>query len=249
MTSPDTDIQAAVPAPAPAKAAPSEARLRANRLNAQKSPGPKTVEGKKRSCLNATRHGILSQTIHFPEEEMNAYTEFCESYVADLKPVGTLETELAKACADLQFRLHRCSAAEHNMFAIGFEENGNRWETGHPESHTALAMAETLRSNANPIATLSLYEQRINRRFLQTLKQLREIQAERRAIEQEQLKELCLIAASHPEEIESITPERFGFVCSNRDWSFYRERSRLLNNANLIGQATRSARRAPGCRS
>ncbi|HEX6544681.1 MAG TPA: hypothetical protein VF023_00150 [Bryobacteraceae bacterium] len=240
----DTEIQAAVPAPAKAKRAPSEARLRANRLNAKNSSGPKSVEGKKRSCLNATRHGILSQTIHLPEEEMTAYTEFCERYVADLKPVGVVETELAKACADLQFRLHRCSAAEHNMFAIGFEENGNRWETGHPESHTALAMAETLRSNSNPIATLSLYEQRINRRFLQTLKQLREIQAERRSLEQTQLKELCLIAASHPEEIENITPERFGFVCSNHDWAFYRERSRLLNNASLIGQAARSARPA-----
>ena len=116
----DAELQATLPAPTPVKAAPSEARLRANRLNAQNSKGPTSVEGKKRSCLNATRHGILSQTVHFPEEEMKAYTEFCERYVADLKPVGVLETELAKACADLQFRLHRCSAAEHNMFAIGF---------------------------------------------------------------------------------------------------------------------------------
>ncbi|HEX6546550.1 MAG TPA: hypothetical protein VF023_09610, partial [Bryobacteraceae bacterium] len=221
---------AAVSAPAKAKRKPSEARVRANRLNAQNSKGPTSVEGKKRSCLNATRHGILSQTVHFPEEEMKAYTEFCERYVASLQPVGTLETELANACADLQFRLHRCSAAEHNLFAIGFEENGNRWETGHPESHTALAMAETLRTNANPIATLSLYEQRLHRRFSQTLKQLREIQAERRALEQSQLKELCLIAASHPEEIENITPERVGFVCSNRDWSFFWKRM-LLQNA------------------
>jgi hypothetical protein len=230
MSQLNAEIQAAVPAPAKAKREPSEARLRANRLNAQNSKGPTSVEGKKRSCLNATRHGILSQTIHFPEEEMKAYTEFCDRYVADLKPVGTLETELANACADLQFRLHRCSAAEHNLFAIGFEENGNRWETGHPESHTALAMAETLRSNANPIATLSLYEQRLHRRFSQTLKQLREIQAERRALEQAQLKELCLIAASHPEEIENITPERVGFVCSNRDWAFFWKRM-LLQNA------------------
>jgi hypothetical protein len=230
MQQSDTELQAAAPSPAPEKPACSEARLRANRLNAQNSSGPKSVEGKKRSSLNATRHGILSQTIHFPEEEMIAYTEFCERYVAGLQPVGVLETELANACADLQFRLHRCSAAEHNMFAIGFEENGNRWETGHPESHTALAMAETLRTNANPIATLSLYEQRLHRRFSQTLKQLREIQAERRALEQEQLKELCLIAASHPEEIENITPERVGFVCSNRDWSFFWKRM-LLQNA------------------
>ncbi|HEX6546860.1 MAG TPA: hypothetical protein VF023_11170, partial [Bryobacteraceae bacterium] len=113
MSQPESQLPVVAPAPkaAPPKAAPSEARVRANRLNAQNSKGPTSVEGKKRSCLNATRHGILSQTIHFPEEEMNAYSEFCERYVADLQPVGTLETELANACADLQFRLHRCSAA------------------------------------------------------------------------------------------------------------------------------------------
>src|SRR6185312_10332996 len=38
------------------KSVPSEARLRANRLNAQNSKGPTSPEGKKRSCLNATRH-------------------------------------------------------------------------------------------------------------------------------------------------------------------------------------------------
>ena len=33
---------------------PSEAQLRANRLNAQKSTGPRTEEGKQRASLNAT---------------------------------------------------------------------------------------------------------------------------------------------------------------------------------------------------
>jgi hypothetical protein len=56
------------------------------------------------------------------------------------------------------------------------------------------------------------------------------MQAERRALEQAQLKELCLIAVNYPQEIENITPERFGFVCSNRDWAFFWKRM-LLQNA------------------
>src|SRR5690242_13579989 len=73
---------------APAKAAsPSEARVRANRLNAQKSTGARTPEGKKRSSLNATRHGLLAQTLHLPEEEMSAYHEFTVAYVKDLNAV------------------------------------------------------------------------------------------------------------------------------------------------------------------
>ena len=85
----------------------SAKQLAANRRNAQHSTGPKTPEGKQRSSLNATRHGILSQVIHLPKEEMTAYDEFTARYVAALEPIGAVETELANACADLQFRPRR----------------------------------------------------------------------------------------------------------------------------------------------
>jgi hypothetical protein len=214
--------------PTTTKKQPSDARLRANRRNAQKSTGPKTPEGKTRSALNATRHGILSHVIHLPEEEMNSYNEFTNRYVASLAPVGAVETELANSCADLQFRLHRLAAAEHNLFAIGHDEQGERWNTGHPESHAALTMAETLRCSPNPLALLTLYESRLNRRFLQTLKQLRDIQKDRQAQEQHELEELAQIAAAHPQLTEKITPTQFGFVCSTEQWQRYRLRRQLL---------------------
>jgi hypothetical protein len=208
----------------------SEARLRANRGNARHSPGPKTPEGKKRSSLNATRHGLLAQTLHLPEEDMAAYQEFTAAYVKDLKPVGVVETQLAHACADLQFRLNRIAAAEHNLFSIGHTEHGDLWETGHPESHTALAFAETIRKSPDPLKTLSLYEQRISRRFLQTMKQLQTMQAERRALEQEHLEAMANIARSHAasgtprQVIENLDPADFGFVCSKHSWQLYRRR-------------------------
>jgi hypothetical protein len=206
----------------------SEARLHANRENAQSSTGPRTDEGKKRSSLNSTRHGILAQVIHLPEEEMSVFTEFTREYVASLAPVGAVETQLANACADLQFRLHRLAAAEHNLFAIGHNENGDAWEVDNAESHTALAFAETLRRSKDPLALLTLYESRLSRRLLQTLKQLREIQAGRRALEQQQLEELYLIAAANPELAETLSPSEFGFVCSALDWQrFYRRKQHL----------------------
>jgi hypothetical protein len=217
--------------PAKPKKQLSDARLRANRRNAQKSTGPKTAEGKGRSALNAARHGILSQVIHLPEEEMASYNEFTERYVASLAPVGAVETELANACADLQFRLHRLAAAEHNLFAIGHDEQGERWNTGHPESHAALTMAETLRCSPNPLALLTVYESRLNRRFLQTLQQLREIQADRKRQEQSELAEIAQIAAAHGQLAEKMEPTHFGFVCSNTQWQLYRQRRQLLETA------------------
>ncbi len=72
----------------PGKRPTSEARRRANKQNAQNSTGPQTDEGKKRSSLNATRHGLLAQTLHLPEEDMAAYHEFTDAYVKDLSPRG-----------------------------------------------------------------------------------------------------------------------------------------------------------------
>jgi hypothetical protein len=209
----------------------SEARLQANRENAKKSTGPRTPEGKQRSSLNATRHGILAQVILLPKEDLAAYNQFTADYAAALNPVGTVEIQLAHACADLQFRLHRMAAAEHNLFAIGHEENGDNWNTGHSESHTALTFADTLRRSKDPIATLTTYEQRLSRRLLQTLKQLREMQADRRKLEQQQLEEMYAIVSSHPSEIDTIQPEQLGFVCSTRDWRFYLKRQVLLGTA------------------
>jgi hypothetical protein len=181
--------------------------------------------------LNATRHGILAQVILLPKEDLAAYNKFTADYAAALNPVGAVEIQLAHACADIQFRLHRMAAAEHNLFAIGHEENGDNWNTGDSESHAALTFADTLRRSKDPIATLTTYEQRLSRRLLQTLKQLREIQAERRELEQEQLEELYAIVSSHPSEINTIEPQQLGFVCSTRDWRLYLKRQVLLSTA------------------
>jgi hypothetical protein len=141
-----------------------------------------------------------------------------------------VEAQLANACADLQFRLHRLAAAEHNLFAIGHNENGDAWNVDNAESHTALAFAETLRRSKDPLALLTLYESRLSRRLLQTLKQLREIQAERRALEQQQLEELYLIATANPELAETLEPVELGFVCSAPDWQRFYRRKQLLKH-------------------
>jgi hypothetical protein len=222
----------------------SEARLRANKQNAQNSTGPQTEEGKKRSSLNATRHGLLAQTLHLPEEEMGAYHEFTDAYVKDLSPVGVVETQLAHACADLQFRLNRIAAAEHNLFSIGHTEHADLWETGHPESQTALAFAETLRNSPDPLKLLSIYEQRLSRRFLQTFKQLREMQADRRALEQDHLESLASLATNYrilgasPQSIENIDPADYGFVCSRHSWQLYCRRSYLPAGAAKTRKAS-----------
>jgi hypothetical protein len=53
----------------------SEARLRANRQNAQKSTGPKTARGKGHSRRNALKHGLLSKKLLFSDNGQPIHEE------------------------------------------------------------------------------------------------------------------------------------------------------------------------------
>jgi phosphatidylinositol kinase/protein kinase (PI-3 family) len=90
-----------------------------------------------------------------------------------------------------------------------------------------MTFVETLRSSKDPLATLSLYEQRLSRRFLQTLNKLHQMQKERKALEQEQLKQLYMMSLHHPEP-ETLEPSEFGFVCSSAEWKMFYKRIQLL---------------------
>ena len=47
----------------------TEAQIKANQENAQKSSGPNSVEGKKKSSMNAVTHGIFSNIAILPGED------------------------------------------------------------------------------------------------------------------------------------------------------------------------------------
>src|SRR6185437_8258190 len=135
---------------------PSEAQLRANRLNAQKSTGPRTEEGKQRASLNATRHGLTGQVLTLTAEELKALQALIVDFEKQYQPATTQEKHLVHMLGQLQFRLHRIMATEHNLFAIGITENFEFWDVNHPEAQTAFVLAETLRRSKDPLLTLSI---------------------------------------------------------------------------------------------
>jgi hypothetical protein len=141
----------------------SEARLRANRLNAQKSTGPRTEQGKQRSRLNATRHGFTGQVLCLPPEELDALYAIIRQFVHHYQPAGSQEQHLVHMLAQLQYRLHSIMAGTHNLFAIGAAENSDVWDVNHPAVQTAFVFAETVRRSKDPLLTLSIYEQRLMR--------------------------------------------------------------------------------------
>jgi hypothetical protein len=55
-------------------------RTEINRANAQHSTGPKTESGKQKSSLNALRHGLTSQIVVMPTEDLAAYQLHLQSF-------------------------------------------------------------------------------------------------------------------------------------------------------------------------
>ena len=90
----------------------TEQQLEANRANAQKSTGPRTEEGKQRSRLNATRHGLTGQVSIMTDEERAAHIAFTGPILKRLAPKGPVENQYAQLIAQDHWRLNRIASIE-----------------------------------------------------------------------------------------------------------------------------------------
>jgi uncharacterized protein YecA (UPF0149 family) len=92
----------------------SPAQILANRLNAERSVGPVTAEGKARISQNATKFGLFSVANFVRSEEQDLFNEFESGYLAELSPATPLEQTLAREIVQAAWRLRRCASLETN---------------------------------------------------------------------------------------------------------------------------------------
>ena len=69
----------------------SPAQINANRANAQKSTGPRSVEGKSASRFNALKHGIDAASVVIPGEDPAEYQALADDYRRDFRPLSPSE--------------------------------------------------------------------------------------------------------------------------------------------------------------
>ena len=98
----------------------SAVQVAANRANGALSHGRTTEEGKRRSSLNATRHGLAGRIVVLPSEDMAKFQEFSQKLIHSLDPRTPMEEALAQTVADQQWRFNRIRAAEDGMLASHF---------------------------------------------------------------------------------------------------------------------------------
>ena len=90
----------------------TEAQIKANQENAKKSTGPSSIEGKKRSSMNAVTHGILSSVTALPGEDQGVLDHLLEGISATYQPQDTMEQFLIDRIYKAMVRQIRLCEAE-----------------------------------------------------------------------------------------------------------------------------------------
>jgi hypothetical protein len=167
---------------------PSPAEYAANRLksiNNESSPpaSGRTPEGKARSAMNALRHGLTARIVVLPTEDMDAYKAFAKEIVDSLDAQTPVERQFAQTVADNQWRINRIRSIEDGMLGMGHFEAAADFDCPSAEIHSAMTAARAFRNDSKSFVNLSIYEQRLHRSMKESLRQLKELQTERRELQ------------------------------------------------------------------
>ena len=149
-------------------------RVAANRRNALRSTGPKSEAGKKRSRLNAVKHGVYSKIIIDPDEAIQLKNIYLD-LIAEYHPEGVLESYLVKEIAELMVRTERYKAAEaQTLQAYRYMQVGQETNVG--DFGTALTQdAGAYRAIPSCLAA----EERLSHRLESNFEKLINLQAKR----------------------------------------------------------------------
>ena len=97
-------------------------KIEANRRNALKSTGPKSVAGKAIVARNAMTHGLRARQVLIDGESQEEFEWLHEAMVAERKPVGVLEHELVETIVVSLWRLKRAKRIEVEIIEHFSEE-------------------------------------------------------------------------------------------------------------------------------
>jgi hypothetical protein len=94
----------------------SPAQIAANRANAQKSTGPRSVEGKSASRFNALKHGIDAASIVIPGEDPAEYDSLVAQYLIEYSPRSASESFHVDTMIRADWQKRRLETVEADLF-------------------------------------------------------------------------------------------------------------------------------------
>ena len=151
----------------------TQAQIDANRLNAQKSTGPKTPEGRAAVRLNGIKHGLTAQTLVLPGESQADFTALLDSYQDEHQPTTPTEEAVVTQLAMATWRLRRLYHQEAGFYTcqlqslVGMQKDLNLDDAGRM-GHAAAWSESTLNM-------FNRQESRLERTFYRALHELQRL--------------------------------------------------------------------------
>jgi hypothetical protein len=208
--------------------------------------GPNTEAGKKRSSMNAIRHGLSGRIVVLPSEDMSLYLAQSKEIVDSLYPETPIERKLAQTVADGYWRMERFRTVEEGMLAWGNYEDAGDFDADNENIHSAFTAAKAFRANSQAFVNLSIYEQRIQRGIDKAMKQLQELQTQRKERHAWGMDEAIRLHAFNQMMAANATPQNLGedeqlvvkgFVYSNQEIELEVRRRDRCENAQVASKA------------
>jgi hypothetical protein len=150
----------------------SEAKRAANRRNAEKSTGPKSVFGKTKASQNALRHGLRARKVISFDEKEPDFLAFHAELRESLEPADAVEEHLVERIAMCAWRLRRMYRVEAELI--------DGWRNVRTRRLEDLEIGAVFECSPGEMTRLSRYEVTLDRALHRAYVMLERRQARRR---------------------------------------------------------------------
>src|SRR5579862_3071552 len=151
------------------------AQIEANRLNAQKSTGPTSVDGKAHVRFNALKHGIDARSLTIPGEDPAGRAALEAEYYQQFQPQGVDEAYLVETLIESDWVQRRLAVIETGALRILLEDPSL------PAENKLGALFLQNSPGTKVLDKLFRRQQAAHRDYFRALKELQHLQKERLA--------------------------------------------------------------------
>src|SRR5438046_21337 len=160
----------------------SQQQIEANRLNAQKSTGPSTPEGRAAVSLNGLKYGLYAKTLILPGEDPAEFDALLDRFHAEYQPATPTEEGFVSQIVMATWRRARIQRME-----VAFYKNEHKNLIGYERRYTELddtgrlaRIAERDACAKSLLDNFSRQEARLERAIKSAVHELRRCRADRR---------------------------------------------------------------------
>jgi hypothetical protein len=193
--------------------------------------------------MNALRHGLTARVVVLPSEDMAAYQAFSKEIVdcltgplyggLSLDAPTPVERQFAQTVADNQWRINRIRSIEDGMLGMGHFEAAGDFPSDNTEVHSAMTAARAFRDGSKAFVNLSIYEQRLHRSMKEALRQLKELQAERRERRKTEMDDAIRLLKAQRMKGLPYVPNETEFVYASAEIALESDRRDRLHDAGI----------------